>query len=301
METIRMLADATRYGVLPAMATPLLPDGATINADAVWELVDFLVERGVRGLFVGGTTGEGMVLTTAERKWLHQQAMEAARDRVPILLHVGSNRLWEALELADHAGGLAPAGIVALTPIFYNIDDDAILSHFQAIAGLNPEIPFFAYDMPHLSINGVSPGLLRRMQDTIPNFGGLKCSRHDAQAIRALIHASREEDLFLVGNERIALGTLAMGATGMISGLATAIPEPFVALGRAVAAGDLAEARRQHGVISGLLDHVPAGQRIGFIKQIISERGIPAGPAVPPRTMPEGGPWWPRLAPLVEG
>ena len=71
-------------------------------------------------------------------------------------------------------------------------------------------------------------------------------------------------------------------------------------MGRAVAAGDLAEAQRQHGVISALLDHVPAGQRIGFIKQIVSERGIHAGPAVPPRTMPEGGPWWPRLAPLIE-
>jgi dihydrodipicolinate synthase/N-acetylneuraminate lyase len=88
-----------------------------------------------------------------------------------------------------------------------------------------------------------------------------------------------------------------MGADGLISGLSTAVPEPFVALTRAVGQGDLNAARQAHQTINQLLDLMPP-QRIGAIKTILAERGVPVGPAVPPRPMPQGE-VWPQMKALL--
>jgi len=92
-----------------------------------------------------------------------------------------------------------------------------------------------------------------------------------------------------------------LGADGLISGLATAVPEPFVGLTRALSASDLSTAQRQQRAINQILDLLPAGARIGALKSILQERGIAAGPAVPPRAMPTGS-WraWPQIQSILE-
>ena len=298
-EAVLALHRQTRGGVLPAMATPLLADGETVNVDEVGPMADFLLSKGVKGLFVAGTTGEGILLPDGERRRLFAAAMEAVGGRAPVLLHIGANRLAEAQSLALAAGEFAPAGVVAVTPYFYGVPDAAALVFFQRLAAVNPTLPFFVYDIPHMAVNGISPALLRDLQSTIPNFAGVKCSNGDARAIAALLRAARAEQCFFVGNERLATGTLSMGATGMVSGLATAIPEPFVALTAAVAAGDLAAARAQQVVIDALLDQIPAGYRIGYIKLLLQQRGVPVGPTVPPRPMPPLRDYWSAAAALL--
>jgi len=117
--------------------------------------------------------------------------------------------------------------------------------------------------------------------------------------IRRHIQIAADRFLLLAGNEPIALASLAMGVTGLISGLSTAVPEPFVSLTKAVAKNDLREARRQQQLINQLLTFLPAGARIGAIKQILTERGIEVGTAVPPRPMP-AKPIWPEMQRLLQ-
>jgi dihydrodipicolinate synthase/N-acetylneuraminate lyase len=273
-------------GVIPAMATPLQDDGYQLSQAGLEKLIPFLVEAGVAGLFVGGTTGEGILLDTAVRQQLHAESIAICGRQIPILLHVGANRLDEAVTLARHAAELEAEAIVAVTPYFYPVGDDGLLAYFQAIAAAAPETPLFAYDIPQQATNGISLNLLRQLAERIPSLAGVKTSRGDAQYVRQLIDAAPSHVAVFAGNERIALGLLALGATGLISGLATAVPEPFVALTQAVKQNDLAAAQAQQKQINQLLDRLPAGARIGAIKQILQQRGIPAGPAVPPRPMP---------------
>lgn len=284
-------------GVTPAMATPLQANGYHINETAVPQLVNFLIEKGVKGLFIGGTTGEGLVLALEERRRLHESAITAVNQRVPILLHVGANDMKTAVSLTQHAVQLQPDAIVAIPPTFYGVDDAALAGYFQAIAATAPEIPLLLYDIPHMAINGISPALFTRLKQELPTLAGVKTSRPDAQVIRQLIDVADGDLLVLVGNERIALGSLAMGADGLISGLSTAVPEPFVTLTQAIGSGNLAAARQAHQLINRLLDLLPA-RRIGGIKQILAERGIPVGTAVPPRPMPTE-PIWPHMEPLL--
>lgn len=293
------LIDRVRFGVSPAMATPLAADGYQVTVDAVAPLVDFLIEAGVKGLFVGGTTGEGILLDLDQRYALHEAAAAAVSGRVPLLLHVGTNNTRDTLALALHGVGLGVDALVVITPTFYHMPDDALLDYFAEIAARAPETPLLVYDIPQMAANGVSPALLDRLRQSIPTFAGIKCSRPDAQVIRQLIDVASPSDIVFAGNERIALGSLALGATGLISGLSTAIPEPFVALGRAVASGDLEQARVEQQRINRLLDLIPAGNRIGAIKLILAQRGIAAGPPIPPRQMPDMPDLWQRLSALL--
>ncbi len=272
------------------MATPLTEEGYTVNTAVLPPLVNFLIEKGVKGLFVGGTTGEGIVLSMVERMRLHEGTMTAVHNRVPVLLHVGANRTDTAVALARHAASINADAIVAITPTFYGMDDDSLAAYFHTIATAAPETPLLLYDIPHMAVNGISPTLLTRLGAEIPTLAGIKTSRPDAQIIRQLIAAAPERLIVLAGNERIAIGSLAMGAHGLISGLSTAVPEPFVTLTRAMGEGDLATARQAHQTINQLLNLMPP-QRIGAIKTILAERGIPVGTAVPPRPMPNGGIW----------
>ena len=279
-ERIATLKTKLRDGVSPAMATPLIPGTHTVNTAVVPALVDFLAGKGVKGLFVGGTTGEGILLDDDQRRALHEAAVAAAGGRVAVLLHVGAQRTEAAVALAKHAAELRPDAIVAMTPTFYGMSDAALARYFQAIAAAAPDIPLFLYDIPQFAVNGVSPSLLAALARDMPSLAGLKCSRPDVQIVRQLIDALPSDRMLLAGNESAALGLLALGADGLISGLSTAIPEPFVALTRAFAEGNIDEAREWQRCINRLLGAL-AGARVGGIKAILNQRGIEVGPPTP--------------------
>ncbi len=299
MQKRETLFAALSAGVTPAMATPLTGDGFQVNRAVIPQLVNFLISAGVRGLFIGGTTGEGILLSATQRRLLHEEVLTAASGRVPVLVHVGAIESATATILAAHAQEIGADGRVAVAPYYYPIHEAARLDYFRTVAAAAPDTPFFAYDIPHMAVNGVSPAMLHQIGATIPNFAGVKTSNHDAQVIRALIDAAPAGTLILAGNERIALGSLALGAHGLISGLSTAVPEPFVALTQAVAAGNLETARNIHQQINRLLDLIPAGARLGAIKQVLAERGIAVGDPVPPRPGPGADPLWPRMAAVL--
>ena len=182
-ERIAELNQRLTGGVTPAMATPIDPATGRVQLSVVPQLVDFLIERGVKGLFVGGTTGEGIMLSTDQRMQLHEAAVDAANGRVPILVHAGAVQTESAIELARHAAGIGADAIAAVTPIFYGVHDDALAAYFQALASAAPETPLLAYDIPHMAVNGISPKLARRLLAEIPSFAGLKSSQRDLQII----------------------------------------------------------------------------------------------------------------------
>lgn len=296
-ERIAALKSKLRDGVSPAMATPLVPGTYTVNLATVPALVEFLIGAGVKGLFVGGTTGEGTQLDDDQRKALHEAAAAAAAGRVPVLLHVGAQRTETAVALARHAAQLHPDALVAMTPTFYGLSDAALARYYHAIAEAAPDTPLFLYDIPQFAVNGIAPTLLASLAGAIPSLAGLKSSRVDVQQVRQLIDALPRDRILLAGNESAALGSLALGADGLISGLSTAIPEPFVAMTRAFAAGEIDEAREWQRCINRLLGLL-GGTRLGGIKAILNQRGIEVGPPIPILDVIDE-PLWPRAVDIL--
>ncbi len=282
------------------MATPLTEE-LDLNLAALEKLINFLIDAGVGGLFVGGTTGEGILMPIAQRMALHESSIDMVDGRIPILVHVGANRTADSITLSKHAASLGADAVVAVGPYFYPVHNQAQIAYYQIIAESARGIPFFAYDIPQMAVNGLNPDLVLAMRKQIPSFYGFKSSRADAQMVRKLIDAAGDELVVLVGNERIALGTMALGAHGHVSGLSTAIPEPFVNMMKAFASGDINLARSYQRKINLLSNSLPAGGRIGAIKQILTDRGIEAGPAIPPRPMPaDDWPGWSQMRKIIK-
>jgi dihydrodipicolinate synthase/N-acetylneuraminate lyase len=288
-DKVKHLKEKLANGVSPAMATPLEIDSYSVNIAVIPQLVDFLLAKGVKGLFVGGTTGEGILLDMGERKRLHEVTAATVNGRVPVLVHIGAQRNDTAVDLAQHAASIDADAIVAVPPYFYGMHDDGLAAYFQAIAEAVPDLPLFGYDIPHMAINGIGPDLAARLCEIIPSMAGFKSSNTSARAVGRLVEAVPDERIVLAGNESIALGSLALGADGLISGLSTALPEPFVAMTQAFADGEIEEARRQQRLINQLLTKIPNGERLGAIKSVLTSRGIPVGTTSPvlPSSNPE--------------
>ena len=298
LEKTRQLITRLAGGVSPAMVTPLASDGQTVNLPAVDQLIEFLIAAGVNGLFVGGTTGEGILLSLEQRQALHERAMAAIAGRVPALLHVGANNTADSVVLVRHASSLDADAIVAVTPTFYPMHDAALCAYYADLAAAAPDTPLLAYDIPHMAVNGISPALLADLAAKLPTFAGIKTSNGDAQVVRQIIDVSATGQLVLAGNERIALGSLSLGASGLISGLSTAVPEPFVRLTDAFFKGNIALAQKEQRRINDFLDLIPPGARIGALKSLLQQRGIEVGPPVPPRPAVNVSDWpaWSQIA-----
>ena len=295
-EKITALQNKLKYGVSPALATPVMEDGYTVNTDCVTQLVAFLESKGSKGLFVGGSTGEGILLTTAERKRLNETAVQAAT--VPVMLHIGANRLDTAVELAEHASIIGADAIAAVTPYYYGFHDEGLIHYYHSISRAAPELPLLLYDIPHMAVNGISPNFIKAVQEKVPTIAGIKTSRGDMIDINALFRAGTQPFITFAGKEPLALGALSYGFDGLVSGLSTAVPEPFVAITAAFGNGDLEAARAHQNTINQLLTCIPTGYRIGAIKQILAERGYAVGTAVPPRPMPNQ-PIWPQMEQIL--
>lgn len=295
---VRALKEAFRNGVVPAMATPLIAGTYEVNLPVVGPLVEFLLAAGVAGVFAGGTTGEGINLDPAQRRRLHQETVAVTAGRVPVLVHVGAQRTATAVDLARHAAEIGADAIVAVPPVFYGMNDDALARYFHAIAAAAPDLPLFMYDIPQFAVNGISPALLVRMSDELPMMAGVKTSHTDLHSVRRLIDARPEGRIVLVGNEAMVLATMALGGDGMISGLGTAVPEVIVGLLNAYGDGRMAEAQQWQQTLTKLLALLPAGKRIGGIKRILDERGIQVGPPVPELPAADEE-IWSKMAPLI--
>ena len=118
-------------GALAAAVTPLREDGAALDEQAFRPYLDFLAAAGLDGVLALGTTGEGILLSAAERR----RAAELFLDGpLPVIVHCGAQTTHETSALAEHAAASGAAGVAVISPPYFALDDDALLTHLAAAA-----------------------------------------------------------------------------------------------------------------------------------------------------------------------
>jgi len=207
-----------RYNVqiLPAVFTPMFDDGS-INHAKVAALYQHCVESGFRGIFLNGTTGECMSLSTQERKAL-VESWTSARDKArnkefKIFVHVGCANLYEAAEMAEHAQAHGANGI-AMVPTFYfrpkNIND--LIEQCKYVASAAPEVPFYYYNIPSLTgVNFPLTSLMEHAIREIPTFSGLKNSFNDLVDYQQCLHSSKGAYPLYWGTDEVFMMVYAAG------------------------------------------------------------------------------------------
>ncbi len=270
-----------RSGIITAAVTPLSKDGSALADRAVFaRYYRFLMDRQINGLFVCGTTGEGMVLTLPERKAVAEMAVSIVAGEIPVLVHAGCSSTAETIELARHAAASGVDGVGVITPYFYTYDAQALAEHFRAVANAVPDLPVFLYYLPSFAHNDLPPELVARLSRDCPNIQGLKHSDSDQIRLQEYRQAVGEDFTLLSGDDSVALAALALGADGCVTGKSSAFPEMMVALYHAFKAGNLPAARilqsNLNRLLGGLLD-IGVGIGLAYFKAALRFRGIDAG------------------------
>jgi 4-hydroxy-tetrahydrodipicolinate synthase len=175
---------ASFRGVFTAMVTPFTDDGAAVSEARLRAYCDFLIERGIRGLFVFGTTGEWTLLAEAERTDGARILAQQARKRVPVIVHAGAHATAQAVRLAMGAREAGADAVSLISPPFFPLDDDALFNHFTTVARAVTGFPVFLYNIPKFAGNDLSPALILRVAKQADNVIGLKYSGDNLNRFR---------------------------------------------------------------------------------------------------------------------
>ena len=270
-------------GVIPPVTTPFDERG-DIQYDSVKAQVDWLVDCGVSGIAVGGSTGEGHALEADEFRTLINVAFEAADGRIDVIAGIITDSTRESVRRGQI---IRDSGVVALQviPVHYVFKptDDGTVEHFRTLT-TETDMPVIIYNV--IPWNYLSPELLCRVMREVPGVIGVKQSAGDMKLFADLMISANREDLIFSAVDGLLYASYCLGAQGSIAAILSAAPRPSVQLWNAVKAGDHATALDLHEKLLVLWnaivgDNLPATTKYSQILQ-----GIPAGLPRQPMSMP---------------
>ena len=229
-----------RFGaVVTAMVTPFDATGA-LDLDAAVTLARFLADHGSDGLVVAGTTGEGPVLTDAERLDLWRAVAEAVT--IPVLAGTGTNDTAHSVALTKAATEVGVDGVLVVTPYYSRPSQSGIEGHFRAVAGAT-DLPVLLYDIPVRTGRRIALHTMVALAETVPNIVGVKDAAGDvAGSARLVAHTPTSFELYS-GDDALTLPLLAVGAVGVVSVAANWAGREFGEVLTAFAKGDVEGAR----------------------------------------------------------
>jgi N-acetylneuraminate lyase len=231
-------------GLVAATYTPLHDDGK-VNASAVGPIVEHLLETGINGLYVCGSTGEGMSLSSDERKVVAEAYVQAADGRVPVIVQVGHNSLAEARLLANHAQEIGADIISATCPSYFKVGTvRGLVDCMAEVAGGAPNLPFYYYHIPALTGSALDVlEFLRLAGDRIPNLAGLKYTDTKLHEFQECLELDDGRFDAVWGCDEMLLGALATGARGAIGSTYNISTPLYRRIINAFADGNLKKAR----------------------------------------------------------
>lgn len=242
-------------GIVPPLITPLTGPGK-FDPQAFQTLIDRVIEGGVHGLFLLGTTGEFCSLSREIRKQVTAEGCRAAAKRVPVIVNVSDTSLEESLQLTSHAANVGAAGVALCPPYYFSVTQQDLLRYAQKFAEA-ADLPVFLYNIPQNARVEFEVDTVRRLAE-LPNVAGLKNSNGslDYTAKVSRVKAQRPGFSLLVGTEEIMLSAIEAGADGSVCGGANMFPALYVKLFDAIETNRRAEAKQIQQLIATIAKEI---------------------------------------------
>lgn len=214
------------HGVIPAFYACYDEEG-NVSPERVRALTRYFIENGVKGAYVGGSSGECIYQTVADRKLVLENVVDEAKGRLTIIAHVACNSTKESMELARHAESLGVDAIAAIPPIYFRLPEHAIAKYWNDISSAAPNTDFVIYNIPQLAGVALTPSLLKEMLKN-PRVIGVKNSSMPIQDIQTFKSIAGKDSVVFNGPDEQFIGGLLMGADGGIGGTYSAMPKLFL-------------------------------------------------------------------------
>jgi 4-hydroxy-tetrahydrodipicolinate synthase len=277
------MTDATQlHGIIPPVCTPFSPEGNVDTAD-LRKLIGFLLDAGVHGLFMLGSTSETVALTDAQQETILTTALQTAAGRVPVISGAIDFTAARVIDRAKRAEALGVDGHVVCAPFYLKPSPDEIVRHFTMIREAIDK-PVIAYDIPGAVQTKLDRGSIRTLAER-KIIAGLKDSSGQDANFRGVIldNAEHPEFRIFTGSELTVDAALGWGAHGAVPGLGNVDPAGYVAIYNAFKQGDLATAKAEQDRLYRLFSIVNVAKRPaigssaaawGSFKQALALRGI---------------------------
>jgi 4-hydroxy-tetrahydrodipicolinate synthase len=273
------LGEGAVLGAMAAVIAPRREEGHTIDISQALDIVDFVNERGVKGIAVLGATGEFIHYDVEERMRLAQMAVR--RSRTSVIVNVSHSTLEGAVVLARQATEVGATALLLMPPHFFRHSQEGIIAYYDAFARQTAGLaPTLLYNLPFFT-TGMEAATACAILET-GQFAGIKDSSGNTEIFDA-VHALRQRMPFrhLLGNDRLLVSHRAK-ADGVISGCACGIPELIVAIDRAATRGDSEALARRGALLDSFIEHIDPFPTPFGIQLTMAARGFKkAAPALP--------------------
>ena len=265
-------------GVVPAIITPMTVEGE-VDEEAFRVVMGDNIQAGAHGFWTAGGTGESVLLTDDENRRIALAAADQNQGRTNVIMHVGAQTTARAARNAEHAASAGVEAICAVPPFFVHPGDEGVVDYYRTVA-VAADLPLFVYNLPQSTGVEITPELMKRLQDEVPQLTGLKHSAYDLNNV--YIFARMGLRVF-TGMGRLMLPALTVGAAGCVDGPPCLAPELWVAIWEAYKARDLDRAEEAQARASEVEDMIIDLGYLGALKAAVGERlGIETGEPRPP-------------------
>ncbi|MBR3836426.1 MAG: dihydrodipicolinate synthase family protein [Clostridia bacterium] len=277
------MRDLTKYqGVIPAFYA-CYDDNGDVSAERTANFAKYLLEKGVKGLYVCGSSGECIYQSKEERKIILESVMQAVGGKMTIIAHVACNNTKDSMELAAHAESLGVDAIAAIPPIYFHLPEDSIAKYWNDISSAAPNTDFIIYNIPQLAGVALTMPLFKKMLEN-PRVIGVKNSSMPVQDIQMFKMEGGDDCIIFNGPDEQFISGRIIGAGGGIGGTYAVMPELFLKADELLKEGKIAEANEIQHAIDKIIYAMCACKcnMYAAAKQILREKGVECGSVRPP-------------------
>jgi N-acetylneuraminate lyase len=273
-------------GIWPALVTPLTNEGK-IHVEATEKLVADLLATGIGGLYVCGGTGEGVLLSPAQRREMAELVIRLVAGRVPVMIHVGDITTETSVELAQHASLVGADAVSAIPPFYYSYPFPAILEHYRAIAAASA-VPLYIYFIPGATGTAVTPQQLLEIC-ALDGIAGLKYTSQDLHFLSTLMALRDPEQVTVFsGPDELFLPCLSLGVEGAIGTTYNFMPRLYIDIMQSFLHGEHETARQLYFAARRIILVLLRHSVIAATKALLTMLGYPVGFGVPPMPAMDG-------------
>ena len=256
-------------GIIPAFYACYDTEG-DVSPEGVKSLTQHFIKKGVKGVYVNGSSGECIYQSVEDRKIVLENVMEVAKGKMTVIAHVACNNTKDSVELARHAESLGVDAIAAIPPIYFRLPEHAIAKYWNAMSAAAPNTDFVIYNIPQLAGVALTSGLFAEMRKN-PRVIGVKNSSMPVQDIQMFKAEAGEDYVVFNGPDEQFISGRVIGADAGIGGTYGAMPELFLKMDELVKANKMAEARELQYVANEIIYKMCSahGNMYGVIKAIL--------------------------------
>ena len=256
-------------GVIPAFYACYDEEG-NISPKGVQALTKYFVGKGVKGVYVNGSSGECIYQSVEDKKLVLENVIKAAEGKLTVIAHVACNNTKDSMELARHAEAAGADAIAAIPPIYFRLPEHAIAQYWNDISSAAPNTDFVIYNIPQLAGVALTMNLFAKMREN-PNVIGVKNSSMPVQDIQMFKAAAGEDYVIFNGPDEQFISGRIIGAEGAIGGTYGVMPELFLKMDAYVKEEKLAEARELQYAVNEVIYKMCSahGNMYGVIKEIL--------------------------------